>query len=257
MHKVIGGTTSTPIRIDHKIGAAANALKGSVSGGAVCIPDISPLEHGLSVKVTGEAVEGATVSQYGKNLFDADAILLAASGWSVDENGVYSGKSLALADATRDIKGFAPSTRYAFSFNAYADVSDSQGVGTLFTFSYTDGTKSRISINSATNKKYTFVSAAGKSISHLSVSYGYNIKNYLSNIQLEVGDAVTDYEPYTLIDTAVVNADGTVDGLRSHYPTTTLLTDAEGATIECEYNKDLNKAYDALVQAIISLGGNV
>ena len=37
----------------------------------------------------------------------------------------------------------------------------------------------------------------------------------------------------------------------------TLLTDTEGVTIEAEYNKDTNKVIESLVQAIISLGGNV
>lgn len=36
-------------------------------------------------------------------------------------------------------------------------------------------------------------------------------------------------------------ADGTVEGVTSIYPTTTLVCDTEGATIEVEYNRDLNK----------------
>ena len=37
------------------------------------------------------------------------------------------------------------------------------------------------------------------------------------------------------------NADGTVDGVKSLYPTTVITTDTDGVTIDCEYNKDLNK----------------
>lgn len=93
----------------------------------------------------------------------------------------------------------------------------------------------------------------------LTEEYGlYDGQSYTTTFKFEVGDTATPYEPFTeCIATAAVEADGTVNGLISHYPTTTLLTDTDGAIIECEYNKDLNKAYDALAQAIISLGGNV
>jgi hypothetical protein len=52
-------------------------------------------------------------------------------------------------------------------------------------------------------------------------------------------------------------ADGTVEGVKSQYPTTTLMTDTEGVMIEAEYNRDLNKAYQALADAIVALGGAV
>ena len=38
---------------------------------------------------------------------------------------------------------------------------------------------------------------------------------------------------------------------------TTIMTDTEGAVISVEYNKDINKAFAELYQAIISLGGNI
>ena len=35
------------------------------------------------------------------------------------------------------------------------------------------------------------------------------------------------------------------------------MTDTEGAIIDAEYNRDINKAFAEMQQAIISLGGNV
>jgi hypothetical protein len=52
-------------------------------------------------------------------------------------------------------------------------------------------------------------------------------------------------------------ADGTVEGVVSIYPNTTLLTDTTGVLVKAEYNRDLNKAFAELQQAIISLGGNI
>ena len=78
----------------------------------------------------------------------------------------------------------------------------------------------------------------------------------ISNVQLEL-DGATDFEPYIEPTEHTVNPDGTMKGVISLPPTTTLMTDTEGAVIEVEYNRDINKAFDELKQAIISLGGNV
>ena len=65
-----------------------------------------------------------------------------------------------------------------------------------------------------------------------------------------------DYEPY--VETEYTpTADGTVNGVTSLYPNTTLMTDTDGVIIDCEYNKDINKAFAELQQAIISLGGTI
>lgn len=58
-----------------------------------------------------------------------------------------------------------------------------------------------------------------------------------------------DYEFYNRAD-YTPNADGTVNGVTSLYPNTTLMTDTEGVIIDCEYNRDINKAFAALEAAI-------
>lgn len=67
----------------------------------------------------------------------------------------------------------------------------------------------------------------------------------------------TEYEPYIAPTEYTPAADGTVEGITSLYPNTTLMTDTEGVLINCEYNRDINKAFAELQQVIISLGGNV
>lgn len=68
---------------------------------------------------------------------------------------------------------------------------------------------------------------------------------------LEVGTVATEYEPY------IVPVEVDKDNVTSLYPTTTLYSDTSGVLIEAEYNRDLNKAFKELYNAIISLGGNV
>jgi hypothetical protein len=77
----------------------------------------------------------------------------------------------------------------------------------------------------------------------------------ISNIQIEEGTA-TDFAPYVEPTECVVNADGTAN-VPSLYPSTRLYTDTDGVTIEAEYNRDINKAFAELTNALISLGGNV
>ena len=79
----------------------------------------------------------------------------------------------------------------------------------------------------------------------------------IENLQVEIGDKVTGWEDYKESVTYTPNTDGTVEGVTSLSPVTTLMTDTAGAIIEAEYNKDTNKVIESLVNAIISLGGNV
>ena len=72
-----------------------------------------------------------------------------------------------------------------------------------------------------------------------------------SNIQVEL-DTATKYEPYK---EPIEYAYG--EEIKSIYPSTTLMTDTEGAVISVEYNRDINKAFEELMNLILSLGGNV
>jgi hypothetical protein len=78
-----------------------------------------------------------------------------------------------------------------------------------------------------------------------------------SNVQIEEGKTATEYEPYTEYGAYSVNADGTVDGIRSIYPSMTFVPDTEGVTLDVEYNRDINKAFAELQTALISMGGNI
>lgn len=59
-------------------------------------------------------------------------------------------------------------------------------------------------------------------------------------------DIVKEYE---------VNSDGTVEGVTNLYPDTTLLTDTNGAIIDCNYYKDIDKTFDELLTNVALSGG--
>lgn len=75
------------------------------------------------------------------------------------------------------------------------------------------------------------------------------------NIQLEVSDTASFYEPYSG-ETQIPAADGTITGLRAISPTMTLLTDTPGVTIDCEYSRDTNKVIEDILNKLAALTGN-
>ena len=94
----------------------------------------------------------------------------------------------------------------------------------------------------------------------LFIKTGVEFTNLAIKPQLEVGTTATEYEQYNG-ETYTPSADGTVAGVKSLYPITTLLTNNSGSVITAEYNRDINKAFseleEKLTNAILSTGGNV
>ena len=82
----------------------------------------------------------------------------------------------------------------------------------------------------------------------------YNVGEYveLKDIMLSVTD--TEYVPYTNKSYEVVEGVAEIESL---YPIMNISSDVTDAVINVEYNKDINKAFEQLQNAIISLGGNV
>lgn len=115
----------------------------------------------------------------------------------------------------------------------------------------------RVSIqNENVTKRYS-VTYTLKQPSHAIPVFTLNSnKVKIENIQIELGAEATDYDSFSK-NKYTPAADGTVEGVKSLYPTTTLIPDTEGLILEADYNRDINKAFAELQQAIISTGGNV
>jgi hypothetical protein len=144
-------------------------------------------------------VENPTVAVHGKNLFDPSKLL--AAGWT-ENNGVYSGRSSAIHDVYNYSTGiplidvFKPNTRYIMSFYCRVEA-DADKTGVTFTFKYDDGTTTSIYPGSITGKQESFISVSGKTVVGLYASYGSDLKVHLSDVQLEEGYSITEYEPYS------------------------------------------------------------
>lgn len=76
------------------------------------------------------------------------------------------------------------------------------------------------------------------------IEAGVTVSNLVFKPQLELGDITTAFEASRKED-VTPSADGACE-IVSVSPTMTLLTDTEGAIIDCEYNQDANKALGAV-----------
>lgn len=82
---------------------------------------------------------------------------------------------------------------------------------------------------------------------------GQTANNLVFKPQLELGNAVTDYELYKAPVTYTADSDGKVSGVTLGSDTATLTTDTDGVIINAKYKKDITKAFAQLEEKINSL----
>ena len=177
------------------------------------------------------------VTRYGKNLFNPGTAELTAAQKTA--NGV----TFTAASGSVDVK--LPAGTYSISFKR-----NKNGVLYLRNGKTESGYFSQIGA-AETSATFNYTADADGYLRISSFTDGLE----LANLQIERASAATAYEPFTAkVYTADQN--GSFTGVTSLYPVTTLLPGSTGVSLTAKYNKDINKAFAALQQAIISLGGN-
>ena len=201
-------------------------------------------------------LSAATVTKYSKNLFNPQ--LLLENGYSVQTDGTYQGTT------TKQFVCFAnPSGKkgaFAISVIAKNVVTGLSANALTFLVKYTDGTEkytANLHRDSVGYQSVTGITDATKTVSEIIFSYGAKAEINIKQIQIEAGADATEYEAYVEPVAFTPAEGGLVEGVYSIYPTTTLVTDNAGAVISAEYNRDINKAFAELYNAIISMGVNV
>lgn len=198
------------------------------------------------------------VTRYGKNLATPQQVYKGALEYSEE---IFENKNCVRFTSAKTIKNspiaFKPNTQYTVSFDVKTVLRSGQttsGADAVFCFFYSDGNSSTISniytVTGWTHK--TLTSISGKSVISVGLpSNEYRSYSYvdINSFQLEESPTATPCEPYQA-QKYIPSADGTVSGVKSLCPTTTLMTDTEGVIIEAEYNRDINKAFAALEAAM-------
>jgi hypothetical protein len=224
-----------------------------------------PVSVGDTVYYDGENFykqeDGVTVTRYGKNLFDSTserykAFMRAegANGTDYRLNGEDGSHSFIIP--------CLPNTTYT--------VSHSNTANTIFRVAYVTVPKEEVPNGSGTGSiscyaliahnngyvgKATITTGGGATF--LVVQFGASqSSNTVKVSQCEVGKFATDFEEYKAPQTFTTDENGKVKGIIANGEAMTLVAES-GATITAEYNKDTNKVIESLVNAIISLGGNV
>lgn len=210
----------------------ANALKGNKTGSVISMIDVSPIEHVLETSLNVQ--ESVTVMRCGKNLFDIENM----------ESGTINSTTGALqneinSSRSADYIPIMPNTTYTWS----------GFVGAIRTHFY-DVNKTWISSTNTVVNGH-FVSPA--TAYYIKYSKGTTVPVMQTyNIQLEIGSEVTDFEPFKGFTEYTSGTDGTVDNVKSLYPSTILFTQNSDVIISCKYNRDINKAFAALEAAIVN-----
>lgn len=197
---------------------------------------------------------GVNVTRYGKNLTTPQQVYKGATAYSEE---IFENKNCVRFSSGVTIKNspiaFKPNTQYTVSFDVKTVLRSGQTTAIaddVFRFFYSDGTSSGAA-NIYTDTEWThkvLTSIAGKTILYVGVtSNEYRSYSYvdINSFQLEESSTVTLCEPYQA-QKYIPSADGTVSGVKSLYPITTLMTDTAGVAVNAEYNKDINKVISEL-----------
>lgn len=236
----------------------ANALKGKVSGALLKIDDISPIPHKLTIKVQSENetdISGATVRRYGKNQFNSAKNMIASFGKAPEY--IENGFRVTNRGVTSQVIRVFPNTDYNLSYILTEIEGTTEKHVTVYRA--VNGIMSSAIKNFENDIGGTFNTGNNTEIQIRFFGTPTNSDEgtvEFTNIQLELGTEATEYEPYAVIE-AEVAEDGTVEGITSAYPNTVIFADTPNVVFECEYNRDLNKAFNKVIEAIVSLGGNV
>ena len=197
-------------------------MNTTVTGNPVRMNDVSPVEHQMGVVVS---VPGATVQRYGKNILPINTVQFP-TGDKVIWEGRISGS-------------FVLSYKHNLTDTANPSA-------TLFRWWYEDGTVG-----------YGYSVASGTTAEKISgtitkigvVSWCEAKGGSVYDIQLEYGTEPTGFEPGAAVQTVTAGADGTVNGVTSHYPTTTLVVD-NGVAIDCSYLRDIDTYIERLMSEL-------
>lgn len=234
-------------------GTAANALKGAANGSIVALTDISPLEHTLKVKATGDNVSAASVVVCRKNLIrfpeSHSAFGITMTRGSKGEcifNGTSTGNALIVVPIN------LPRGDYTISFNNEIGIGSSNADSPYFAVRlsgdngsgwFASGNLSSANTTARIYSTHQYFDKGNIANLMFNVPSGVALNNFIIKPQVEFGTISTDYEPYQGASYAP-NTDGTVVGVKSLYPTTTLFANV---TLDVEYNRDSNKVIAELL----------
>lgn len=197
-----------------------------------------------------------TVVACGKNLFDAseDIVAFASNvyaGIDISEKAKIFGRKCRLSIKLKPGKSVPSNCYFGFVYNMVNNGKVSYNADWIVTPA--GGlVKSEANLSSVWHTE-AYVGA----LNNGGFSSAQNLERALDAfyVQVEVGTVTTEYEPFVEgLKYYTPSDDGNVEGVTSIYPTTVLATN-NGAVLNVEYNRDLNKAFSKLESIVNTLLG--
>lgn len=225
----------------------ANAIKGNLYGAVVRADDVSPVEHNIFCRLTSDTITDFStvkVSRYGKNLIDFSKATF--NGCVIKENGVQVNFADRYYAEVRlpYLKNFVQNNDgKTLTFSVGNTVPN---FNIVIVIMYDDDTY--LAKTGNTNAVSLKIDNLNRKVSNVFVrplaspNLFTDTTTVINDLQLEISETATTFDGYKGVETYTPNADGTVEGITSLSPSMTLLTDTAGAVINCEYNRDTNKA---------------
>lgn len=192
-----------------------------------------------------EDVSTANVLKYGKNIIPYPYYTTTNSHgitYNIGEDGRFVANGITTT-GTNFYFAFtlelAPAT-YTYSYKGTISADNE-----VYLFIHSLTTQQTLAALTPTKKETTFTITEEMTVRvYLNIPLaGVNVNCDLYP-QLELGTIKTPYTAYTEPTTHKINADGTVEGVTSLYPTTTLISDTEGVVLDVNYNVDTKKYID-------------
>ncbi len=271
---VSAGTVSVTYNRDISscLGERANALVSQKSGSMLRIDDVSPCDNTVTVNVSavGDNVP-SKIYQFGRNILNPTPWTTPSTVYGVtyaylpDEDCFLINGTAAANGGPRKVSpfyalgsGFIISLKY---ISGSVTIPADPGKFASFHLGKADTTTASASNffscglqNSDNTTAVKFCDKNYWQASWFYVSAGVVFENYKIRLQVERNNSATAYEQYTAPAELTPDADGNVTAARENVCTFAVKTPG---TLSAKYNRDINKAFDELKQAIISLGGNV
>lgn len=247
--------------VKKKTSVLSNALYNSKKGAIISLNDISPMSTDVDIQLENSVTPTMDFSDVnvkigGKNLFvDFISDQTTANGSKVTVNGDGSVTIVGVANDTI-------SQQYALGRIPKGTYTISNGL--------TTGTLPRLACvfrKLGTNEYIKEISTGNESSQTTEVNedcnatlllYGSKIAEGSFTVypQLEYSSVATEYEQYIDIVEVHPESDGKIS-ITTNFPNSTIFTDTDNVVVNAKYQRDINKAFEELQNAIISLGGNI
>lgn len=241
---------------------SANSLSGSASGTVVSLDDVSPLAHTMSVSLNDTVgntdLSAVEISVCGKNLYtDFMKSVTYSDGVSVTVNDDGSVTCDTVEGAPISQTGWIRLPAGTYTISNGLSKSTMPYLAAVF---YGDKNNASATLVGEINTRFapykTITTDKACDVKLLLYTSSATGDEFTLYPQLEFGREPTQYEQYKKAKKYFLSEKGTIEAC-PEYPNTTVFSGNDGVNISVKYNRDINKAFDELKNAIISLGGNV